>query len=187
MATLAAVSCAANAAPVTYEMDPAHTFPSFEADHMGLSFWRGKFNRTTGTLVLDKAASSGSVTVSIDIDSVDFGLESMHEQAVSPAFFDIAKYPHATYKGKLADFVDGVPTRVIGELTLHGIAKPVDLVIHRFKCIPHPMLKRELCGADASASFRRDAFGLTAGKDYGFSMDVGLRIQMEAVQGGTAP
>ena len=187
MAMLASVSCAASAAPVTYELDPAHTFPSFEADHMGLSFWRGKFNRTTGTLVLDKAASSGSVMVSIDMDSVDFGLESMHEQAVSPAFFDVAKYPQASYKGKLTDFVDGVPTRVTGELTLHGVTRPVELAIHRFKCIPHPMLKRELCGADASASFRRDAFGLTAGKDYGFSMDVGLRIQMEAVQGGMNP
>ena len=89
---LATACCVAKAVPVTYEMDPAHTFPSFEADHMGISFWRGKFNRTTGTLVLDKAASTGNVAVRIDIDSVDFGLDAMHEQAVSPAFFDVAKY-----------------------------------------------------------------------------------------------
>ena len=100
-----------NAAPVTYEIDPAHTYPSFEADHMGISFWRGKFNKTSGTLVLDKAASTGSVDVSIEIASVDFGLDAMHEQAVSPRFFDVAKYPQATYKGKLVDFVDGAPTR----------------------------------------------------------------------------
>lgn len=169
------------AAPINYEIDPQHTFPSFEADHMGISFWRGKFNTTTGKLVVDKAASTGSVDVSIDIASVDFGLDSMNQQAVSPEFFDGAKYPQATYQGKLVDFVDGAPTRVVGELDLHGVTRPVELKINRFKCVPHPMLKRELCGADASAVFKRDEFGLTAGKDYGFSMDVNLRIQMEAL------
>lgn len=178
---LSSACAAAYADPVSYEMDPAHTYPSFEADHMGISFWRGKFNKTSGVMVLDKEASTGSVDVKIDIASVDFGLEAMNEQAVSPEFFDSAKYPQATYKGKLANFVDGAPTRVVGELTLHGITRPVELKINRFKCIPHPMFKRELCGADASGELKRDEFGLAAGKDYGFSMDVNLRIQMEAV------
>lgn len=178
---LASACAAAYAAPVSYDIDPMHAFPSFEADHMGISFWRGKFNKTSGMMVLDKEASTGSVDVKIDIASVDFGLDAMNEQAVSPEFFDSAKYPQATYKGKLVDFTDGAPTRVVGELTLHGVTRPVELKINRFKCIPHPMFKRELCGADASAVFKRDEFGLTAGKDYGFSMDVNLRIQMEAV------
>ncbi|MGH8027043.1 MAG: YceI family protein [Pseudoxanthomonas sp.] len=180
-AVLVSACAVADAAPVAYEMDPAHTYPSFEADHMGISFWRGKFNKTSGVLVLDKEASTGSVDVKIDIASVDFGLDAMNEHAVSPEFFDSAKYPQATYKGKLAGFADGAPTRVVGELTLHGVTRPVELKINRFKCIPHPMFKRELCGADASAVFKRDEFGLSAGKDYGFSMDVNLRIQMEAV------
>ncbi|HYM85439.1 MAG TPA: YceI family protein [Pseudoxanthomonas sp.] len=178
---MTAVCGTAIAAPINYEIDPQHTFPSFEADHMGISFWRGKFNTTTGKLVVDKAASTGSIDVSIEIASVDFGLDSMNQQAVSPEFFDSAKYPQATYQGKLVDFVDGAPTRVVGELGLHGVTRPVELKINRFKCIPHPMLKRELCGADASAMFKRDEFGLSAGKDYGFSMDVNLRIQMEAL------
>ena len=184
---LASACAAAYAAPVSYDIDPMHTFPSFEADHMGISFWRGKFNKTSGVMVLDKEASAGSVDVKIDIASVDFGLDAMNEQAVSPEFFDSVKYPQATYKGKLVDFVDGTPTRVVGELTLHGVTKPVELKINRFKCIPHPMFKRELCGADASAVFKRDEFGLSAGKDYGFSMDVNLRIQMEAVVPEKAP
>ncbi|MBI3897011.1 MAG: polyisoprenoid-binding protein [Gammaproteobacteria bacterium] len=171
----------AAAAPVTYEIDPNHTYPSFEADHMGISMWRGKFNKTTGTLTLDKAASKGAVDVAIDIDSVDFGHEEMHSKAVGPEFFDAAKYPEAHYQGKLAGFTKGVPTRVDGELTLHGVTKPVVLKINSFKCIPHPMLKRELCGADASGTFKRDEFGLDAGKPYGFKMDVTLRIQMEAI------
>ena len=182
LSLLLASTCGmANAAPVTYEIDPTHTYPSFEADHMGISYWRGKFNKTTGTLVLDKETAAGSVDVKIDIASVDFGLDALNEQAVSPEFFDRAKFPQATYKGTLVDFVDGAPTRVLGELTLHGVTRPVELKITRFKCIPHPVSRRDLCGADASAVFKRDEFGLSAGKDYGFSMDVNLRIQMEAV------
>ena len=184
---LAATSGIAMAAPFSYEIDPNHTYPSFEADHMGISYWRGKFNRTSGRLIVDKAAGTGSVDVSIDMDSVDFGLDSMNEHARTAEFFDAAKYPLATYKGRLEDFVDGAPTRVVGELTLHGITRPVELKIDLFKCIPHPMYKRELCGANATAVFKRDEFGLTAGKDYGFSMDVNLRIQMEAIQGGLQP
>ncbi|RYZ73414.1 MAG: polyisoprenoid-binding protein [Lysobacteraceae bacterium] len=186
-ACLLAVSGLAAAAPVSYQIDPAHTFPSFEADHMGISVWRGKFNTTSGSLVLDKVAGTGTVEVRIDIASVDFGLESMNEQATSAEFFDAARYPQATYRGRLLDFVDGAPTRVAGELTLHGVTRPLELKIVLFKCIPHPMFKRELCGADATATFQRDEFGLVAGKDYGFDMGVQLRIQMEAVQGGLQP
>jgi polyisoprenoid-binding protein YceI len=186
-AVLAAASGIAMAAPVNYEIDPNHTYPSFEADHMGISVWRGKFNKTSGTLIVDKTAGTGSVDVSIDMDSVDFGLDSMNEHAKTAEFFDVAKYPKATYKGRLEGFIDGTPTRVVGELTLHGITRPVELKIDLFKCIPHPMYKRELCGANASAVFKRDEFGLVAGKDYGFNMDVNLRIQMEAIQGGLEP
>ncbi|MGH8446964.1 MAG: YceI family protein [Solimonas sp.] len=181
---LAGAALAATAAPRNYDLDPQHTFPSFEADHMGgLSVWRGKFDRSSGTMVLDVAAKTGTVDVSVDMSSVDFGHDKMNEHARSPDFFDVAKYPTATYKGKLADFVNGVPTRVVGELTLHGVTKPLTLQVNSFKCMPHPLEKgRELCGADALASFKRDDFGLVAGKDYGFKMDVTLRIQMEALQ-----
>ena len=96
--------------------------------------------------------------------------------------FDTQKYPQAVYKGRLARFEGGVPSMVEGELTLHGVTKPLNLVIASFKCIPHPLSKRELCGADATASFDRDAFGIAAGKDYGFDMKVRLRIQVEAIR-----
>jgi polyisoprenoid-binding protein YceI len=183
LALLAGSSLAggAQAAPVAYKIDPSHTYPSFEADHMGVSVWRGKFNKSEGTVVLDKKAGSGTVEVTIDTKSIDFGLDAMNEHANKPELFDTGKFPTATYKGKFADFVAGAPTRVDGELTLHGVTKPLSLKIAKFKCIPHPMLKRELCGADASASFQRDQFGMAAGKEYGFSMNVDLRIQVEAV------
>lgn len=175
------VSANAMATPVSYTIDPTHTYPSFEADHMGISVWRGKMNKNSGTVVLDKAAGTGSVEIEIDLASIDFGLPVMNAWATGKDFFNVEKSPRATYKGTLEKFVNGSPTLVNGVLTLNGHSQPVNLSIHLFKCIPHPMLKRELCGADASGSFKRDAFGLSAGKDYGFSMDVGLRIQVEAV------
>jgi polyisoprenoid-binding protein YceI len=179
---LLAASGSAVAAAVTYQIDPDHTYPSFEADHMGgLSVWRGKFNHTRGTVTLDKTAGTGTVDVTVDIKSADFGLDALNQSAQGKELFESSRYPQATYTGKLVDFVNGAPTRVAGKLTLHGITHPLDLKINSFKCMPHPMLKREVCGADALATFRRDAFGMNAGKDYGFSMDVTLRIQVEAI------
>jgi polyisoprenoid-binding protein YceI len=175
-------SGSAVAAAVTYRIDPDHTYPSFEADHMGgLSVWRGKFNHTRGTITLDKTAGTGTVDVTVDITSADFGLDALNRSAQGKDLFESSRYPQATYTGKLVDFVNGAPTRVAGKLTLHGITHPLDLKINSFKCMPHPVFKREVCGADALATFRRDAFGMDAGKDYGFSMDVTLRIQVEAI------
>ncbi|HEX7916491.1 YceI family protein [Rudaea sp.] len=181
---LSGIACVANAASVTYEIDPAHTYPSFEADHMGgLSVWRGKFDKTSGTIVLDKAAKSGTVEVTVDTASVDYGLDKMNEKAKSEELFDVAKYPTAIYKGKLAGFRNGAPTEVVGEFTLHGVSKPLTLKIDSFKCIPDAMHKAlERCGADALATFNRADFGMEAGKKYGFKMEVNLRIQVEAVQ-----
>jgi polyisoprenoid-binding protein YceI len=172
---------AASAAPVAYDIDPHHTYPSFEADHMGVSVWRGKLDKTKGHVTLDKAAGTGTVELNFDLASVDFGLNELNNWAQGPQFFDIKQYPIATYRGTLEGFSGGVPSRVVGELSLHGVTRPLVLQINSFKCIAHPMLKRDMCGADAGASFQRDAFGLSAGKDYGLKMDVVLRIQVEAI------
>ncbi|MBC7991915.1 MAG: polyisoprenoid-binding protein [Rhizobacter sp.] len=171
----------ASAAPATYTIDPTHTFPSFEADHMGLSVWRGKFNKNAGTVVLDKAAGQGRVEITIDVNSIDFGLDIMNSKAREPDLFDTAKYPQARYTGRLEGFTNGAPSRLVGELTLHGVTKPVTLAINSFKCMPHPLYKRDWCGADAITTINRADFGIDAGRDYGFKMDVVLRIQVEAV------
>jgi polyisoprenoid-binding protein YceI len=181
-ATLTLLAGAAVAAPVTYIVDPSHTFPSFEADHMGgVSVWRGKFNKSSGKVVLDREAGKGEVEIVVDMDSVDYGFDLMNTKARSDEFFHTVKYPTSVYKGRLEGFVKGAPTKVVGELTMHGVTRPVTLQINSFKCIPHPMLKRELCGADALGTLNRDEFGIGAGKDWGFKMDVTLRIQIEAV------
>ena len=181
-ALLCAASLSARAENAHYTIDPTHTYPSFEADHMGISVWRGKLDKSSGGVDLDKAAGTGNVDVTLDLSSIDFGLDALDTWAKGKDFFDVTNHPTATYTGKLVDFVDGKPTRVAGTLTLHGVSRPVDLRIGLFKCIPHPIFKRELCGADATGTFDRSAFGLNAGKDYGFRMDVPLRIQVEALR-----
>ena len=95
LASVAALATAsAFAAPVTYVLDPRHTYPSFEADHMGgLSIWRGKFTDTTGKVVYDKEAKSGAIDITVKINSIAFGLAKLDEHAKSPEIFDAAKYP----------------------------------------------------------------------------------------------
>ena len=174
---------AANAAPVTYNVDPNHTHPSFAADHMGgLSVWRGLLDTSSGKIVLDKEAGTGTVSVTIDTSSIDFDHQKLAEHVKTPDMFDVAKYPTATYEGKLAKFKKGAPTEVEGTLTLHGVSKPVNLKINSFLCKPNPMSKKEVCGADASASINRADFGIDYGKAYGFDMGVKLQIQVEAIR-----
>jgi polyisoprenoid-binding protein YceI len=176
----ALMSASAVAVPVTYILDHNHTYPSFEADHMGgMSIWRGKFTDTTGKVVYDKDAKTGSIDITVNINSIDFGMEKMDEHAKSPDIFDAAKYPTATYSGKFTKFNGATPTEAQGTLTLHGVTKPVTLVINSFLCKPSPMTKKEVCGADASASFNRSDFGVNYGESYGFKMGVKLQIQVE--------
>ncbi|HNW63614.1 MAG TPA: YceI family protein [Piscinibacter sp.] len=172
---------AASAEPTAYAIDPSHTFPSFEADHMGISVWRGKLNTSRGKVLYDKTAGTGSVEIVTELASIDFGMDALATWARGKDFFDVKKHPRAVYKGRLQSPVDGVPTQLVGELTLHGVTRPLTLKVHSLKCIQHPMLKRDYCGADASGSFNRDDFGLGAGKEHGFTMNVDLRIQVEAI------
>ena len=185
VAMLALMTGSAIAAPVKYDVDPNHTYPSFEADHFGgLSVWRGKFDKSSGTIVLDKDKSAGTVEITVDAASVDFGMPKLNEHAKSPEIFDVAKFPTATYKGTLTKFRDGVPTEVEGQFTLHGVTKPLTLTINQFKCMISPMTKKEVCGADATGTFNRSDYGVSFGDKYGFKQEVKLQIQVEAGRAG---
>src|SRR4029450_8396114 len=105
-AVVAAGSAAA--APVKYTIDPEHTYPSFETDHFGgLSTWRGKFNKSSGTIVYDKEGGTATPDVTTDTASIDTGHDKLntHVKSNDAGMFDVAKYPTATYTGKLAKFV----------------------------------------------------------------------------------
>ena len=177
-----AIAAGAFAAPMTYEIDSNLTYPTFEADHMGgLSFWRGKINTSSGTITLDKEAGAGAVDITIDMTTIDFGHDGLNDHAKTADMFDVEQYPTANYAGRLVNFRDGAPTAIDGSLTLHGQTKPLTLTINSFSCRQHPQQGREVCGADASASFNRDEFGVDFGKAFGFRMGVTLRISVEAL------
>jgi polyisoprenoid-binding protein YceI len=144
-----------------------------------LSVWRGKFTKTSGNGVYDKAAKSGSIDVTVDVSSIDFGMAKLNEHAKSAEIFDVAKYPTATFSGKFTQFSGASPTEAQGTLTLHGVTKPLTLKINSFLCKQNPMSKKEVCGADASAEFDRSDFGINYGEKYGFKMGVQLQIQVE--------
>jgi polyisoprenoid-binding protein YceI len=181
-AVCATFGATAIAAPMTYNVDSAHTYPTFEADHLGgLSYWRGKINSTSGTVTLDQEAGTGSVSVTMDMSSIDFGHDGLNDHVRSDdmGMFNVAEFPTATYEGQLAGFQDGAPTRVEGTLTFHGVSRPVTLNIEKFLCKPHPFNQRPMCGADATAQIDRSEFGVNFGQGI-FDMGVTLRISIEA-------
>ena len=172
----------AHAAPITYAVDPDHTHPSFEVDHFnGLSTWRGIFKHTTGTITMDAQAGTGTVDITIDPATIDLAHDKLNEHVAGPEMLDVAKYPTAKYSGKII-FDKGIPASIQGNLTLHGATKPVNLTIDSFKCMQHPMTKKQVCGADANGTFNRADFGVNYGQQYGFKQDVALRIQVEAIK-----
>ena len=181
-ALAASLSFSAFADVSTYQLDPEHTYPSFEADHIGgLSVWRGKFDRSQGTVTLDRAARTGTVEVTTEIASVHTGSTKLDQNLQAEQFFDASKFPEAAYKGTIR-FKGDKPVSVVGNLTMHGVTRPLTLDIDSFRCMPHPMLKREVCGVDAVGEFDRSDFGIDFGKTYGFSMKTRLLISAEALK-----
>lgn len=180
IATLLAAS-ATSAIAASYNIDPTHTYPSFEADHMGLSVWRGKFDKTSGTVTMDRAAKTGALDVTIDAGSIDFGFDKMNTHAKGADMFNVEKFPTVSYKSKSFKFDGDKLVGVEGELTLLGVTKPVALKVDKFNCIMHPRYKREVCGANATAEFKRTDFGLNYGTP-AFAPEVKLAIQIEAIK-----
>ena len=175
------VTSIAAAAPQVYTIEPGHTYPSFSASHMGMTFWRGKFNKTSGKVWLDREAGTGKVDISIDTSSVNFGLPIMDKVAQGDTLFNVSKYPTATYKSDSVTFKNGVPVAVNGQLTLLGVTKPVPLQIESFKCMVHPFAKREICGAVARGELNRVEFGMTREAEH--DPMVHLTIDIEAFKG----
>lgn len=173
----------ATAAETTYQLDPTHTYPSFESDHFGgASVWRGKFKKSSGTVRVDLSAKTGMADVVIDLASVDSGNDLLDDRLRKSGFFDVDKYPKAVYKGTAIKFDGDKPVEVIGTLTMHGVTKPLNLQIESFKCYQNPYFKREVCGTESTATFDRADFGIDAGRAYGFNMKTTLHIQAEGIR-----
>jgi polyisoprenoid-binding protein YceI len=169
------------AAPEEFVIDPGHALPSFEVRHLGIATQRGRFNRTSGTVLLDREAGVGSVEVRIDARSIDTGNETLDDLLRSQSFFDVANFPEIRYRSSQATLIEGKPSRVEGELTLLGVTKPVALNVAGLHCTRKPLLVVLRCGVDVSTTFRRSDFGMSAMKAF-VADEVTILIQAEAVR-----
>lgn len=181
IAVAASLSTAAFAASETYIIEGTHTMPRFEYSHFGYSTQVSRFDKTSGTITLDRAAKTGSVDVVIDAKSVNTGYPLFNEHIQGEDFFDTAKYPTITFKSKALKFDGDKLTSVDGDLTIKGVTKPVTLTVTSFHCMPHPMRKKDACGANATTQIKRSEFN--AGKHAPYVSDeVTLTIPVEAVK-----
>jgi polyisoprenoid-binding protein YceI len=175
------LSASALAAPETFAIDGTHTFPRFSYSHFGYSKQLSRFNKTTGKIILDKEAKTGSVDVTIDMKSVDTGYDVFNSHIQGEDFLDTEKYPTATFKSTKVHFEGDKPVAVEGNLTIKGVTKSTTLTIDSFQLMPHPMLKKDALGANASTKIKRSDFN--AGKYAPYVGDeVTLDIGVEAIK-----
>ena len=181
LATLAAlILAAAPAAASTYNIDNSHTYPHFTYSHLGYSIQTHKFDKTSGKIVMDFEAKTGSVDVTIDATSVNTGFALFNQHIQGPDYFDTAKHPTITFKSSDMKFKRNKPVSVTGDLTIKGVTRPVKLEVTHFKCMPHPIFKAPACGGNATAKLKRSEFNM--GKNAPFVSDeVTLTLAIEAV------
>jgi polyisoprenoid-binding protein YceI len=175
----ALLSTAAMAAPVTYVVDTNHTLPRFSYNHLGYSTQLSRFDKTTGKVVYDADAETGSVDVTIDMKSVDTGNPMFNEHIQGADFLDTATYPTATFKSTMVKFAHGQPATIDGNLTIKGVTRPVTLTVTSFQHMMHPMLRKDAIGANAATTIKRSDFN--AGKYAPLvGDDVTITIPLEA-------
>jgi polyisoprenoid-binding protein YceI len=181
LAIAASLSGTAFAAPETYTIQNSHTYPRFEYNHLGYSNQVSRFDKTSGTIVIDRAAKSGSINVVIDAKSVNTGFPLFNEHIQGEELFDTAKYPTITFKSKTLKFDGDKLASVEGELTIKDVTKPVTLTVTSFHCMPHPMVKKDACGANTTAKIKRSEFNVSKHVPY-VSDDIILTIPVEAIK-----
>ena len=180
VALAAALVAPAMAAPQTYVVDSTHTFPRFSYSHFGYSTQLSSFKQTTGKVVFDAQAKTGSVDISIDTRSVNTGFDDFNGHIQGEDFLDTAKFPTATFKSTRVVFEGDAPKRIEGQLTIKGVTKPVTLSVTSFQAMPHPMLKKPALGANATTTIKRSEFN--AGKFAPYVGDeVRIDIAIEAI------
>ena len=179
--TLASTMSISAFAADSYTIDPRHTFPSFEINHLGFSITRGRFDRTSGKITLDTAAKTGSIDVTIDVTSIDTGLVDLEKHLQTDEFFDAAKYPTITFKSNKLKFEGDKLVSAEGDFTMHGVTKPVTLKLDLFQCGIHPMLKKPHCGANATTTIKRSEYGIAKYVPM-VGDEVKIAIQVEATK-----
>jgi polyisoprenoid-binding protein YceI len=183
LAALLGASFAAQAAPVTYKLDPSHTMVLFSWNHFGFSNPTANLGIGEGTVVYDEAKpANSSVEVSLPLANLDTHVSALDEHLKKPDFFDAAKYPVVTFKSTRVEPLGGNKFKVTGDLTVHGVTKPVVLDATLNKAGMQPMLKVPAIGFDATATIKRSDFGMGAYVP-NVSDEVQIRITTEAEAG----
>jgi polyisoprenoid-binding protein YceI len=163
---------AATAQVENYVIDPFHTVPYFEIEHLGFAMIRGRFAKTTGKFTVDHSGKAGAVEIVIPTATVDTGdpdregrPRTRDEHLRTPDFFNATEFPTMTYRSSAVKFAGDNPEVIEGNLTLLGVTKPVSMKIERWRCGPDPRTqgKRYQCGGNASGSFKRSDFGMKFG------------------------
>jgi polyisoprenoid-binding protein YceI len=178
---LLSLSSIAFAAPETYVLDVNHTKPRFEYNHFGYSTQLSRFDTVSGSITIDRAARTGSADVTIDAKSVNTGSTVFNGHIQGEDFFDTEKYPTITYKSDKFKFDGDKLVAVEGDLTIKGVTRPVTLTVTSMLCMPHPMTKKDACGANATAKVKRSDFNMGKYAPY-VSDEVTLSIPVESMK-----
>jgi len=166
----------------TYAIDPTHTFATYEIAHMGTSTNRGRFDRKEGSVTFDRASKTGKVEITIDLASVNTGVEPLNKHLQSKDFSNVAEFPTARFVGDKFSFKGDKVSEIGGTLTMRGKTVPVTLKASNFNCYISPMLRREVCGGDFETTLKRSLWGVDYGLTFGFPDDVRLLVQVEAIK-----
>ena len=177
----ATVAAPALAAPETFNVEPTHTFPRFSYTHLGYSVQLSRFDKTSGKVVFDKAAKTGSVDIVINTKSVSTGSDVFNEHIQGEDFLDTTKHPTATFKSTKVVFEGDKPAKIEGNLTLKGVTKPVTLTVTSFQTMPHPMVKKDALGANAYTTVKRTDFNMGKNAPY-VGDEVRIDIAIEAIK-----
>jgi polyisoprenoid-binding protein YceI len=180
-----ALPVAALAAPESYTLDPHHTYPHFAVEHLGVSLYWGRFDRSSGQITIDRAAHKGTLELAVDTASVSTGdndrggrPRTLDEHLKSADFFNVAEFPRMIFKADDVTFAGDRPTEVSGQLTLLGVTRPLTLKVERWVCKNHPFNKKPMCGGNASGTLKRSDFGMKYGLA-AVSDEVRLYVQFE--------
>lgn len=171
----------------TWQIDPAHTNVEFTVRHMMISNVKGQFQKTAGTITANgNDAASAKIDATIDASSVDTRVERRDMHLKSPDFLDVAKYPTITFKSTKVEADGPNKWKVTGDLTLHGVTKPVVLDVESSGA-PVSMGGKTHAGASATTKIKRSDFGLTWNKamEAGGVMvgdEVAISIDVEAIK-----
>lgn len=184
LAALITVAAAgsAQAQNANFTVEPTHTFVTFEAKHFATSTNRGRFDKTEGTIALDRSAKRGSADISIDMASINTGTAPFNTHLKGKDLFNAVEFPKAQFVGDKFSFEGEKVTAVAGNLTLLGKSLPVTLTASNFNCYDSPMLKREVCGGDFETTITRSQWGMGWGLAFGIPDKIRLLIQVEAVK-----